>query len=143
MCLAGADSRSVEEVESAHLQGSYTRTRYAEAQFRIAEIYRDDLHQPGEAMKQFRRVFDEHPTSLLRDDALWQEALIGSTTHQANRSCDALSQLVAQLPDSRYAACASLLCAELAERAPVRTCRPYIRRSVDSSATHISPQSSK
>jgi len=140
--------RMLEEVESAHLQGSYTRTRYAEARFRIAEIYRDELHQPGEAMKQFRRVFDEHPTSLLRDDALWQEALIGSTTHQTRRSCDALSQLLAELPDSRYAACASLLCAELAERAQGveqkhGTCRAYIRRSVESSATENSAQSSK
>jgi tetratricopeptide (TPR) repeat protein len=135
--------RMLVEVEPAHMQGSYTRTRYAEARFRIAEIYRDDLHQPAEAMKQFRKVFNEHPTSLLRDDALWQEALIGSTTHQSARSCDALSRLVAELPESRYAPCAPLLCDELAERAPARTCRPYIRRSLEVSPTGTSPQSSK
>ena len=135
--------RMLEEVESAHLQGSYARTRYAEARFRIAEIYRDDLHQPDEAMRQFRRVFDEHPTSLLRDDALWQEALIGSSAHRTDRSCNALSQLVDQLPDSRYAPCAPLLCDQLAEQAPARTCRAYIRRSIESSATKETPQSSK
>lgn len=124
--------RMLREVEPALLQGSYTRPRYAEAQYRIAEIYRDDLAQPERARREFRRVFDEYPTSLLRDDALWQEALIGRASHHSNASCDPLTKLVTQLPDSRYAPCAALLCASVPRATPERNCRGYIRRTLES-----------
>jgi len=139
--------RMLEEVEPAHFQGSYARTRYAEAQYRIAEIYRDDLGQPDRARAEFRKVFDEHPTSLLRDDALWQEALISWTAGEAATSCNPLGRLVATLPESRYSPCAPLLCDRLP--APERSCRPYIRRTLESrgAASQIVPiapvQSSK
>jgi hypothetical protein len=128
------------EVEPALLQGSYTRPRYAEAQYRIAEIYRDDLAQPERARREFRRVFDEYPTSLLRDDALWQEALIGRATGDSNASCDPLTKLVTQLPDSRYAPCAVLLCASVPRATPERSCRGYIRRTLESSPEPPSAQ---
>jgi len=126
--------RMLAEVEPAHFQGSYARPRYAEAQYRIAEIYRDDLAQPERARREFRKVFDEHPTSLLRDDALWQEALIGRAAHDSNASCDPLKRLVTQLPDSRYAPCALLLCPSVPRAAPERSCRGYIRRTLESPA---------
>lgn len=128
--------RMLKEIEPAHFQGSYTRTRYAEAQYRIAEIYRDELKQPDRARAEFRRVFDEHQTSLLRDDALWQEALIGWTSGKATASCDALRRLVSELPDSRYVPCAPLLCDQLPNSE--RSCRPYIRRDVEARATAAS-----
>lgn len=121
--------RMLAEVEPAHFQGSYARTRYAEAQYRIAEIYRDDLAQPDRARAEFRKVFDEHPTSLLRDDALWQEALISWTTGERAVSCTPLARLIAALPDSRYAPCAPLLCDRLPSSD--RSCRPYIRRTFE------------
>ena len=123
--------RMLQEVEPAHMQGSYARVRYAEAQYRIAEIYRDDLGRPQQALLEFRKVFDEHPTSRLRDDALWQEALIGWTTHKPAASCAALTKLVNELPDSRYAPCAPLLCDTLPKGTPERSCRPYIRRTIE------------
>ena len=71
------------EQEPSSLQGSYERPRYAPARFRIAEIYRDRLHDPAQARRQFRRVWDEHPTSPLQDDALWNEARL---EHDAGRA---------------------------------------------------------
>ncbi|HEU5076101.1 MAG TPA: tetratricopeptide repeat protein [Polyangiaceae bacterium] len=130
--------RMLREVEPAHFQGSYARTRYAEAQYRIAEIYRDDLRQPQRARGEFRKVFDEHPTSLLRDDALWQEALIGRATNEAAARCDALKTLVTQFPDSRYTPCAPLLCSHLPKTNSERTCRAYIRRALEAGRTSAS-----
>ena len=139
--------RMLREVEPALLQGSYTRPRYAEAQYRIAEIYRDDLAQPERARREFRRVFNEYPTSLLRDDALWQEALIGWGGSDSSASCDPLTKLVSELPDSRYAPCAQLLCAEVPKATPERSCRGYIRRTLESAAgsrgTHAEDASSQ
>lgn len=125
--------RMLREVEPAHFQGSYARTRYAEAQYRIAEIYRDELASPDRARVEFRKVFDEHPTSLLRDDALWQEALIGWTGGGTAASCQPLERLVATLPDSRYAPCAPLLCDQIP--ASERSCRPYIQRTLEARGT--------
>lgn len=118
------------EVEPAHFQGSYARPRYAEAQFRIAEIYRDDLNQPAVARKQFRKVYRDHPTSLMRDDALWQEAVTAYRSGDPNGACDPLEILVNELPDSRYTACAGLLCDRLARTNGRRSCRPYIQRTL-------------
>ncbi len=121
--------RMLREVEPAHFQGSYARTRYAEAQYRIAEIYRDDLAQPDRARAEFRKVYDEHPTSLLRDDALWYEALISWSDGKPGVSCNPLRRLVTSLPESRYAPCAPLLCDQIP--ASERSCRPYIRRTLE------------
>lgn len=127
--------RMLEEVEPAHFQGSYARTRYAEAQYRIAEIYRDDLRQPQRARSEFRKVFEDHPTSLLRDDALWQEALIDGAAGEAAARCDALRALVTQFPESRYTPCAPLLCSRLPRAISERPCRPYIRRALEAART--------
>lgn len=140
--------RMLKEVEPAHFQGSYARSRYAEAQFRIAEIYRDDLAREREALVAFRKVFSEHPTSLLRDDALWQEALLARRTRNDKTACSALELLLDAIPESRFAPCAPLLCPRL--RPPTsRSCRRYIERSLaaPSDASQppdaSSPQSSK
>jgi tetratricopeptide (TPR) repeat protein len=130
--------RMLVEVEPAHFQGSYARARFAEAQYRIAEIYRDDLHQMQLAQMHFRKVFDEHPTSLLRDDALWQEALTATAAGNTNAACAALETLRARLPTSRYAPCAKLLCPNPQYKVDDRNCRSYIRRSLGMAAATVS-----
>ncbi len=127
--------RMLNEAEPAHFQGSYARPRYAQAEFRIAEIYRDDLGRPADAQRHFRNVFTKHSTSLLRDDALWQEALIARAKGQERHACEALGKLVEALPESRFTPCAPLLCPALRNESS-RRCRDYIRRS-------LHPQSSK
>ncbi len=127
--------RMLKDAEPAHFQGSYTRSRYAEAQFRIAEIYRDDLDEQTEARRQFHKVFANYPTSLLRDDALWEEARLAHATGDRAAACEVMRLLTKELPDSRYAACSQRLCPEVATPDPKRPCHTYILRSLGRAAS--------
>jgi len=102
--------RMLAEREPSSGLGSYERARYAEARFRIAEIFRDRLGDPLRARREFRRVYGEHTTSLLRDDALWQEALVALGTGDPAGACVPLTLLARDLPDSRYAPCVRRVC---------------------------------
>jgi TolA-binding protein len=119
--------RMLAEREEAHGYGSYERPRYAEARFAIAELYRDSLHDPSRAGREFLRVWTDHPTSLLRDDALFQAALMAKTAHDEARACDRARTLELEAPDSRYVGCVKHLCPAL-EAPPGRTCRDYLER---------------
>ena len=110
--------------ETSHLSGSYERPHFADAAYRVAELYRDALHDPAAARRAFHNVFVDYPTSTLRDDALWQEALILRSA-SPNEACAPLSLLVKELPDSRFAPCAHELCAAVRPIAD-RQCRDYI-----------------
>jgi tetratricopeptide (TPR) repeat protein len=114
--------RMLVEREPSTGLGSYERTRYAEARFRIAEIHRDRLGDPSRARREFRRVYEEHSTSLLRDDALWQEALVSVGSADPEAACEPLLLLVKELSDSRYAACAPKLCPRVTAPAQARAC---------------------
>jgi tetratricopeptide (TPR) repeat protein len=95
----------------SHTVGSYERPRFSQAQMRIAEITRDGLRDIPRARAEFRRVFTDHPTSILRDDALWAEALLARDAGDGAAACRAMSLLVDDLPESRYVRCSRLLCA--------------------------------
>lgn len=95
----------------SHTVGSYERPRFSQAQMRIAEVTRDGLRDSARARAEFRRVYTDHPTSLLRDDALWAEALLARAAGDAPAACRAMSDLVGDLEDSRYVRCATLVCA--------------------------------
>jgi tetratricopeptide (TPR) repeat protein len=114
--------------ETSHLSGSYERPHFADAAYRLAELYRDALHDPAAARRAFHDVFLNYPTSTLRDDALWQEALILRTL-SPSEACAPLSQLVQQLPDSRYAPCAHEICAQLPALIG-RACHGYIEATL-------------
>jgi TolA-binding protein len=120
-------SRMLSEQESASIMGSYERARYAEAQLELGRIYRDELHDPARARVELRKVWQRHPKSQLADDALFQEALLAKGASDETGACSAASILVTQLPGSRYAACAHLLCARLA--ATPSACHEYIKRA--------------
>jgi TolA-binding protein len=115
--------------EVAHMSGSYERGHFADAAYRIAELYRDGLHDPIAARRAFHRVFVDYPTSTLRDDALWQEALLARRTSNED-ACAPLALLVRELPDSRYAPCAREICPRILP-AVQRECRDYIRRALE------------
>lgn len=119
--------RLLAEQESAVITGSYQRGRYAEAQLKIAEIYRDQLHDPQRARRELRRVWEKHGNSRLVDDALFQEALLARSAGDHAGTCAPLVIIVKQLPDSRYAACAHLLCDSLAPTSAA--CHDYIKRA--------------
>jgi TolA-binding protein len=123
-------SRMLAAREESHLSGSYERPRFADAAYRIAELYRDELHDAPAALRAFHAVFVDYPTSTLRDDALWQEALLLRRTSDG-QACAPLALLVKELPDSRYAPCAREICPSL-RLAVERECRDYIRSELGS-----------
>jgi tetratricopeptide (TPR) repeat protein len=119
--------RLLAEREEAHGYGSYERPRYAEARFAIAELYRDALRDSARARREFLRVWYDHPTTLLRDDALFQAALLSRADHDTAQACEAARTLKRDAPDSRYVGCVSRLCPAL-EAPPGRECRGYLER---------------
>ncbi|HKO49943.1 MAG TPA: tetratricopeptide repeat protein [Polyangiaceae bacterium] len=114
--------------ETSHLSGSYERPHFADAAYRVAELYRDARHDPDAARRAFRGVFVDYPTSTLRDDALWQEALLARRISET-RACEPLELLVKSVPDSRYAPCARQMCTKIAP-VPRRECAAYIEREL-------------
>lgn len=127
----GLLERMLRARESSHLSGSYERPLFADAAYRLAELYRDSRHDSAAARRAFRAVFDGYPTSTLRDDALWQEALIARQS-EPRSACAPLSLLVAQFPDSRYAPCATKICVSLPKTN--RECRAYVARQLEEEA---------
>ncbi|MCU0693997.1 MAG: tetratricopeptide repeat protein, partial [Polyangiaceae bacterium] len=116
--------------EPATFSGSYERPRFSEAQMRIAELYRDALDEPAAARQEFRKLFREFETSSFRDDALWAEATIATKQGDEAGACEAVNLLVRELPDSRYAPCASLLCSAAPKPNMKKSCRRYVRRQM-------------
>lgn len=118
--------RLLAEQESANFTGSYERPRYAEAQLELGRIHRDDLGDSRRARVELRKVWQNHPKSTWADDALFEEALAAHAAHDEPGACSAARVLVQQLPESRFAPCAHLLCASVA--AGIRPCHDYVRR---------------
>lgn len=123
--------RLLAEREVARGLGSYERARYADARFHLAELYRDAFGDPARARREFRRLFTEHPTSRLRDDALFQEALVARSQGDEAGTCAALSLLLRELPVSRFTRCAAELCPELGGKEG-RRCPAYVLESLRS-----------
>ncbi len=98
------------EREASRLSGSYERPAFAEARFRRAELYRDALNDAERARSEFRRVYDDHDTSLLRDDALFEIALIALSQRNQEAACENARLLQSEQPDSRFARCGHELC---------------------------------
>ncbi len=90
--------------------GSYERSRYAEARFHIAELYRDALGDPSRARAEFHRVASEHDTSLLGDDALFEAARLEGRAGDQARACATLRSLAERYPESRFVGCGRLIC---------------------------------
>lgn len=115
--------------ERSHFAGSYERSRYSEAAFRIAEIYRDDLHDRARARRRFERFYDEHRTSRMRDDAKWEEARLSRALGDTARACEAIGTLAADYPESRFVGCGPLLCPSMPP-VPGKECHDYIARDL-------------
>lgn len=125
--------------ETSRMSGSYERPHFADAAYRLAELYRDGRHDPDAARRAFRGVFVGFPTSTLRDDALWQEAKLARHTSE-QRACEPLLLLVGQLPESRYAPCAHEMCAKIAPVAR-RKCAAYIEQELRDTPSAAKPES--
>ncbi|HEX7671153.1 MAG TPA: tetratricopeptide repeat protein [Polyangiaceae bacterium] len=121
--------RMLSKREAAYIQGSYERGRYGEAQYRIAELYRDALHDAVRARAEFERLWSAHRTSRLRDDAAWNAAQLAAGAGDAAGACADLEALVRELPSSRYVGCASRLCPLLKTPPQAGACHEYLTRA--------------
>ena len=126
--------RMLQEREPSHIQGSYERPRFSEAQYRIAELYRDRLGDPAQARREFRKVWAGHKTSLLRDDARWHEARLAHQAGDERDACRAVESIAKEIPTSRYVPCARRLCPEARVPKSEGPCRRYIARELEGSS---------
>jgi tetratricopeptide (TPR) repeat protein len=88
--------------EASWGNGSYAAPRFDDGAMLEAEILRDDLRDDAAAADAYHRVYAEHLTSLRRDDALWEEALLRARTDRA-AACRVWATLVAEFPCQRFA----------------------------------------
>jgi hypothetical protein len=114
--------------EAAYIQGSYERRRYADAQFRIAELYRDVLGDPQRARAAFEQLWSAHRSSRLRDDAAWNAARLAAQGGDADGACSDLRALVSEIPTSRYAPCVAMLCPAMRPAPGAGACHDYVAR---------------
>jgi tetratricopeptide (TPR) repeat protein len=122
--------RMLKQDEPSFLTGSYELPRYPQAQFRIAVLYRDRLHDDRAARRAFHKVWTDHPTTLLRDDALWNEALLAKKDGDTPAACSALELMAHGMPYSRYVPCADRLCPSAPPAKKGQSCHAYIQREI-------------
>lgn len=82
--------------------GSYAAPRFDDGEWLRAEILRDDLREAPGAADAFHRVYAEHPTSLRRDDALWEEASLRRSFDREG-ACRAWRTLAEEFACRRFA----------------------------------------
>jgi tetratricopeptide (TPR) repeat protein len=112
---------------------SYERPRFPEAALRIAEIYRDALHDHAAARKAFEAFYRDHPKARKRDLALWSEGRLALEDGEPKVACELASRLASEFPESRYTPCARTICPSAP--AAKRECADYILRAPGSDAT--------
>lgn len=119
--------------------GSYERPRFPAAQNRIAVLYRDRLGDLKAARRAFKATYTRHATSILADDAMWQEALLARQLGDAQGSCAVARDMPERYPSSRYLRCLHQLCSALEPDPKARPCPPYILRQLQPQPTITSP----
>lgn len=100
----------LENRSSAALVGSYERSTFARGQMLRGYILRDDLGEERSAAKEFVLVAKNHPTSRLRDDALWQAAWTYHAAGATDDACSVAESLQSTDARSRYVSCLGLVC---------------------------------
>lgn len=116
----------LEQRETAWFVGSYERG-YAEARWMLAEMLEQDAKLPRQALREYRRLAEEHPRSRLRDDAWWAAARLSHQLGDERLACYYAKQLRREAPASRFTACTALLCPKLPASGQ---CREYIERAL-------------
>jgi tetratricopeptide (TPR) repeat protein len=111
-------------------QGSYERPRFPPGQKRIAELWRDQVHDDARARAAFHRLYTDFAPSVLRAEALFEEASLARKDGDDGATCSATRSLVNDFPESRYAGCASALCSSVAAPAKAIPCREYLLQRI-------------
>ena len=84
--------------------GSYFSIWLDDAQLELGKVLRDDLHDLPGAVAAFRRLPEDYPASVLRDDALYELAVTLERMHDHAGACAALARLAREFADSKYLA---------------------------------------
>lgn len=84
--------------------GSYFSIWLDDAQLELGKILRDDLHDLPAAARAFRRLPEDYPASILRDDALYELAVTLARQGDHPGACAALAHLARDFADSKYIA---------------------------------------
>jgi tetratricopeptide (TPR) repeat protein len=84
--------------------GSYFSIWLDDAQLLVGQILRDDLGDLDGAEQAFRRLPRDYPTSILRDDALYELGVTLARRGDVKGACAAVHELRRQFPDSKYLA---------------------------------------
>jgi tetratricopeptide (TPR) repeat protein len=122
--------------EQAHVLGTYERPKYGAAAERIATLQEQVLKNPERAAQAWHRLYADFPTSIRRDDALWNEARILRALGRNAEACDRLDTLRSQFEDSRFARCVTTFCPSLTPKSPPKgsapeACHEYLTRAPD------------
>lgn len=111
-------------------QGSYERPRYSPAQMKIAEIYRDVLKDEKSARRELHKLVTDHPTAVIRPEALFEEARLAKKAGDKDDTCRLAERLAKDFEESRYAGCAPVLCDTTKAPAKTPSCRQYLRARI-------------
>lgn len=127
----GTLQRMLKSRETSDFVGSYERPRYGEAHFHLAELLRDGMQDRAAAAREFERVYQQHKTSRLRDDALWEAAKLYRALGDAQHACSLMKTLREEQSESRYLSCTPLLCEAAQPPAGHRRCPDYISKTLN------------
>lgn len=88
--------------EVAYGAGSYFSVWLDNAQLELGRVLRDDIGDNKAALREFRRLPEDYPASVLVDDAMYERAVTWNAIGRTDRACKALDRLKAKWPDSKY-----------------------------------------
>ncbi len=82
--------------------GSYFSIWLDDAQLLLGQVLRDDLHDLAGAAAAFRRLPEDYPASILKDDALYELAVTLEAGGDRAGACKAIAAMRELEPDSKY-----------------------------------------
>jgi TolA-binding protein len=104
----GDPAGAIEHLEALTLRhegtwspGSYTRPSMPRAQLRIARLERDERGDLDRAASAYRRLYDDYPTSTLRDDALFELGDLEERRGDHDAACDLYRRVVEEFEVGR------------------------------------------
>jgi tetratricopeptide (TPR) repeat protein len=90
--------------EVAFGAGSYFSIWLDDAQLELGKLLRDELHDLPGAAAAFRQLPKDYPSSILRDDALYELAVTLAQAGDPAGACAAVARLAKDFADSKYVA---------------------------------------
>lgn len=90
-------------VDQDYLVGDFRAKRLDDAALAVGLVHLHLRRDASAAIAAFRRVIDEFPTSVFRDDGFWGLAVAQAATGDDAAARDTLRGLLRERPDSRFA----------------------------------------